>query len=156
MLFEMEARPGFRRAHLLFAIQFPVEWAKLAIQLAMEWLQSLWHSRVLAVVQLPAGKSNEPGSLCASRVSGFVCNALCAAVVPKEASARPLFDILWIFFEATVVHSLSRHVVGYAGHLVQDAGGVVGGEGWNGGQQEQGREGAAHLGNVAEGRTRRA
>ena len=46
---------------------------------------------------------------------------------------------------------MRRHVVGHAWHLVQDAGGVVGGEGWGGGQQEQGGEGAAHLGNVAEG-----
>ena len=36
------------------------------------------------------------------------------------------------------------------------AGGVVGGKDRGGCQQEQGGEGAAHLGNVAEGRTRRA
>lgn len=46
---------------------------------------------------------------------------------------------------------MRRHVIGHAGHLVQDAGCVVGGEGWGGGQQEQGGEGAAHPGNVAEG-----
>ncbi len=47
---------------------------------------------------------------------------------------------------------------GVCGHIVlrswqgiEDAGGVVGGKDRGGCQQEQGGEGAAHLGNVAEG-----
>lgn len=46
-----------------------------------------------------------------------------------------------VFLQAQLIHRMRRHVVGHAGHLVQDAGGVVGGEGWGGGQQEQGGEG---------------
>ena len=94
----------------------------------------------ILVIQLPTSRPDQVCRLVAPSAPGLLGGALGAGLEAEHAtpgSLRHGLEAARVLAPAKLVHSLGRYVVGSAGQLVQQAGGVVGGQDWRGEAEKQ-------------------